>query len=131
MFQEIFLSVTIIIVLAWIYLIFFYKQKKRLSVGQINYYKKILRETDVKMISNKEKLITCDMIYHDILKKMWYKWTFWEILKNKPWAVNNLSDIWELHKLRNKLVHEIEVIDDKFLEKKVKNYVLEIDKLLK
>lgn len=128
---ELIISIVIIGVFIWIYLVFFYKAKKRLSEKQIAYYKKILRETEVKQVSNKEKIITYDKIYHNILKEIGYKWNFWEILKKKPSVISDINKIWELHKLRNVLVHEIESIDEKKLINQWNNYKDEISKLLK
>ncbi len=78
----------------------------------------------------KEKFIELDKIYHKILEKYWYSWTFWEILKQKPIIINNLNKIRELHKLRNKLVHELESQDMPDFAKKCIEYEKEIKILL-
>lgn len=129
--MQTFLTIFILILLLWIYFLFFYNSKKKLTKKEITYYKTLSKEVSIKSISNKEKIITFDKIYHDILKKSGYKWTFWEILKKKPIIIQDLNSIWELHKLRNKLVHEVEFNEEKLLEKQVKNYFNEIEKLLK
>ena len=82
-------------------------------------------------VSNKEKLIDLDKLYHLILKKIWYSWTFWEILKLKPREIVDINKVWELHKLRNKLVHDFDLISESSLKKKVLEYSHQIDKLLK
>lgn len=86
--------------------------------------------TDAKKIkSNREKMIFYDKIMHNILLKLWYKWTFWEILKQKPIQIENLNKVWELHKIRNKLVHELDFEVENF-EKKLKEYEYQIEFIL-
>lgn len=86
--------------------------------------------TEAKKIkSEREKMIFYDKIMHNILLKLWYKWTFWEILKQKPIQVENLNKVWELHKIRNKLVHELDFKVENF-EKKLKEYEYQIEFIL-
>ena len=81
--------------------------------------------------SDKEKLIDYDKLYHKILQKFWYNWTFWEILKTKPNEIWNLNKVWKLHKLRNKLVHDVDEKIKENLFLKVKEYEKEIEIILK
>lgn len=120
-----------IIILLWIYLVSFYVEKKRLSDKQIAYYMTLVSKTKNSQISNKEKIITYDKIYHNILKEIGYKWNFWEILKKNPAIISDINKIWELHKLRNILVHEIESSDEKKLISQWNSYKDEVLKLLK
>lgn len=86
--------------------------------------------TEAKKIkSEREKMIFYDKIMHNILLKLWYKWTFWEILKQKPIQIENLNKVWELHKIRNKLVHELDFKVENF-EKKLKEYEYQIEFIL-
>lgn len=86
--------------------------------------------TEAKKIkSEREKMIFYDKIMHNILLKLWYKWTFWEILKQKPIQIENLNKVWELHKIRNKLVHELDFKVENF-ERKLKEYEYQIDFIL-
>ncbi len=121
----------IVLLLCWIYLVFFYKSKKKLSDKQISYYKSIVIKTQNSQISSKEKIVTYDKIYHNILKETGYEWNFWEILKKKPLVIRDINKIWELHKLRNVLVHEIESSDEKKLISQWISYREEIFGLLK
>lgn len=126
------ITITIfIILLLWLYIIFFYNSSKKLPSNRINYYKKLLNEIKEKNISSKEKIITYDKIYHNILTETWYKWSFWEILKKKPTVIKDLNKIWELHKLRNTLVHDLTEQDEKKLGNFEKKYFDEIYSLLK
>ncbi len=127
--QTFIFTIFIFIILIWLYIIFFYKNKK-LPKNKSDYYKKILRENEKKDISPKEKLITYDKIYHNILKDAWYNWSFWEILRKNPHCIKDIQKLWELHKLRNTLVHDLEEHNIKKLEIKETEYKNEIIKLL-
>lgn len=122
--------ILIIIVLALIFLFIFRNKKKKLTTSQkkeiTRFFNKIKKSK-----SNKEKIIDFDKLFHKILIELWYKWNFWEILKKEPKEVININKIWELHKLRNNLVHQFNNEKDDFLEKKVKEYIKEINLILK
>jgi len=119
-----------IIILALIILFIFRNKKKKLTTSQkkeiTRFFNKIKKSK-----SNKEKIIDFDKLFHKILIELWYKWNFWEILKKEPKEVININKIWELHKLRNNLVHQFNNEKDDFLEKKVKEYIKEINLILK
>jgi len=120
----------IFIVIFWIFLIFKFSKNKKLSKDNINFFKKNIEFIN-KINSKKEQIIDYDKIYHKILLELWYKWTFGEILKSKPSQINNLQNIWELHKLRNKLSHDLDIIDEKILSKKSQDFKNELFILLK
>ena len=119
-----------IIILALFLLFIFRNKKKKLTSSQkkeiITFFNKIKKSR-----SNNEKIIDFDKLYHRILKDLWYKWSFGEILKKEPKEILNLNKIWELHKLRNNLVHQFNWEKEDFLEKKSKEYIKEIQKILK
>lgn len=127
-----FISFLIILLFIFaIYFAFFYfKKNKKLSRGQILEFQKILKKV-LSNISTKEKIIDLDKLYHKILMSYWYKWSFWEILKQNPNIINDINSIWELHKLRNKLAHDFDLIEEKILIQKVKDYTKEVEKLIK
>lgn len=79
----------------------------------------------------KQQIIEFDKIYHHTLKKLWYTWSFWEILKQNPKEVKNIQEIWDLHKLRNSLVHELRDHDERFLNKQAKSYKNIVEKFVK
>lgn len=72
--------------------------------------------------SYKEKIIDFDKLYHKVLLELWYKGTFWDILKSSPKIINNLNLVWELHKFRNKLVHDFNNFEEWILNKKSLEY---------
>ena len=114
----------------WISIILKFSKKKKLSEADKKELKKIFKNMKVNK-SDKEKLIDYDKLYHKILQKFWYNWTFWEILKTKPNEIWNLNKVWKLHKLRNKLVHDVDEKIKENLFLKVKEYEKEIEIILK
>ena len=118
------------LILAIFLLFIFRNKKKKLTAIQkkeiTRFFNKIKKSS-----SNKEKIIDFDKLYHKILQELWYSWSFGEILKKEPKEVLNLNKIWELHKLRNNLVHSFDWEKEDFLEKKQKEYIKEINLILK
>ena len=124
------LILAIIIIFVWMFLILkFSKKSSKISSQKKAYFNKILKRTIVNK-SHKEQIIDLDKLLHKILQEIWYVWTFWEILKQKPKEVINLNRIWEYHKLRNKLVHDFDLMTENILKKKALEYQKEIKKVL-
>lgn len=120
----------IIILFSWILLILKYKKKKeKLSKEKILFFEKQFKKISW-WIDWKTKIIDYDKLYHKILLEMWYEGNFWEILKLNPEEIKNINKIWELHKLRNKLVHDFDLLEEVILNRKSKEYKQEILKLL-
>lgn len=125
------LSIVLVFVLLVIYLAFFkLKNRKKLWVEKIKDFQKKLKQVS-NNISSKEKIIDADKLFHKILIELWYNGDFWEILKQKPIIIWDIDKIWELHKIRNKLVHDFDNYDEVFLRWKSKDYIGEVEKLLK
>lgn len=121
----------IIFLLVAIYFAFiWWKKRKKLSPEKIKDFQKKLKQIGAN-ISSKEKIIDADKLYHKILLEAWYLWDFWSILKQKPLIIDDLNKIWELHKIRNKLVHDFDNYAENILKEKSKEFVKEIEKLLK
>ena len=124
------LGVVVIIIIFWVFLILKFSKAKKLS----SYVKKELNK-NFKHIkasnSSKERIVDFDKLYHKILIKLWYNWTFWEILKSKPKVINDLNKIWELPKLRNKLVHDFDLVSENILKNKASEYEKIINELLR
>ena len=124
------LGLVLIIIIFWVFIILKFSKSKKL-----NYYVKKELVKNFKHIktsnSSKERIVDFDKLYHKILIKLWYNWTFWEILKSKPTVVSNLNTIWELHKLRNKLVHDFDIVSDNILKNKSLEYEKIINELLR
>lgn len=117
------------LLLAIYFAFIWWKKWKKLSKEKIKDFEKKLKQINTN-ISSKEKIIDSDKLYHKILQEAWYSWDFWEILKQKPLIINDLDKIWELHKIRNKLVHDFDQFDERVLLTKSNEFVKEIEKLL-
>ena len=88
--------------------------------------KKILSQDDIR-----HKVIDLDSLLSKLFWTLWYNWSMWAKMK-KIWnGFVNTDNIWYAHKVRNKLVHEI---DFKLSEKESKNiisyYKTEFNKIL-
>lgn len=70
----------------------------------------------------KQAIIEYDKIYHHILKDLGYSGSFGQILKRNPREISQLNDVWEVHKLRNSLVHEMRDHDSEYLERMKQRY---------
>lgn len=113
-------------ILKWI---FWFGKQKTISKSDTRIFLSFVQKTQ--QLSPKQQVIEFDKIYHHILKKMWYEWTFWEILKQEPKEVKNIQNIWELHKFRNTLVHELRDQDERFILKQAESYRKIIEIFLK
>lgn len=126
----IFLVIFIIILLIAVFVLFKFRPKKnKFSSDKITFFNKQIKRT-IRNWSSKEQIIDIDKLYHKILLEAKYSWTFWEILKWKPKEISDINRIWELHKLRNKLVHDFDLLSEKVLKQKASDYKNQIKKLL-
>ncbi len=118
----------------WIFITlspWFYNRRKISRFKNRKYQKKVSETLSQKKSTN-EKIIILDKILHNILLDMWYKWTLWEILKQSPEYIHNIDKIWESHKIRNSLVHDLDnEYSEKFLHFKLAEFTKEIRMLLK
>lgn len=120
----------IIFLLVAIYFAFIWSKKsKKLDDKKIKDFQKKLNSIK-KSVSSKEKIIDADKLYHKILQEAGYSGDFWSILKQKPILIWDLDTIWELHKIRNKLVHDFDNYDERLLLTKSNEFLKEIEKLL-
>lgn len=129
--KEIFISLFIISFIIALFLVFYFWRKKKIDAKLSFELTKKLKYIENDTISNKEKVVVLDILYHQILKTLGYTGSFWEILKGKPKEISNINEIWRLHKLRNTLVHELWSHDEVLLQKEVKKYSSQIKNLLK
>ncbi|NVP17140.1 hypothetical protein HUU51_00260 [Candidatus Gracilibacteria bacterium] len=106
-----------------------FSKRKKLSKDKKISLNKLFKEISLKN-SSKEKIIDYDKLYHKVLIEMGYNGTFGEILKVEPNEIGDLQKIWDLHKLRNKLVHDFDFIDESHLKKREKEYKEELKILL-
>lgn len=125
-----YLIILLLIIIFWIFIVIKYSKIKKLPEEKrqffVSNYKKISSNLD-----KKHQIIDYDKLYHKLLLEIGYTWTFWDILKLEPKEISNINKIWELHKLRNKLVHDFDLLEEVILNKKAREYKEEFEKLLK
>lgn len=117
------------VLLFWISIIIKISKKKNLNIERKRYYKKIIKQLSVNL-SNKEKIIDYDKTYHKVLQDLWYVWTFWQILKQAPIEIHDINKVWALHKIRNKLVHDFDLLSESILKKNASDYKKELEKII-
>lgn len=122
----IFLFILFLIILFWFFILIKFSKKRVLIRKEkkeffLKHFKEIWNDVDIK-----HRIINYDKLYNLVLIEIWYKWTFGDILKLEPKEITDINKIWELHKLRNKLVHDFDIIDNMTLNKKTKEYKQEL-----
>jgi hypothetical protein len=118
-----------IIVLGALVLIFLRPARKSLSSQRIRYFQSEIR--GCKKLSPTERIMRYDAILHFILEDYGYSGTVGDQLKAKPTMIGDLDRMWDLHKLRNHLAHEMKPIAHHVLESRSKLFEKELLRLLK
>lgn len=94
-----------------IVLLFFISKRKNLTEGQRNKVRnkwQELKELE-KQGRYKEAIMDADKLFDFVLKTMNIRGdTMGKRLINAEKILDNYNDIWEAHKIRNKLVHEVD-----------------------
>ena len=124
------IGVFVIFMIYWVTVVIKFSRKKKMSEEKIKHFQTLLKRI-LKSVSSKEKIVDLDKLYHKILLALWYDGTFWEILKTGPNEIWDINKVWEIHKLRNNIVHDFDNHDEIFLKKKVTEYKKELEILLK
>ena len=128
LYYFVFLILSILLVYLLYY--FSFRNKYNLPKSRKLYFQKVFIK--IKLNRNpKEVIIDSDKLFHKILLELWYERTFGKILKQNPIVIKDINKIWELHKLRNNLVHDFQDLDSKMLKQKSKEYLKELSLLLK
>ncbi|MBS9784441.1 hypothetical protein KGV55_03755 [Candidatus Gracilibacteria bacterium] len=108
-----------------------YSRRKKLSAELKKTFLKHFGAIQQKKNNPKEQIINYDKLYHKVLQGYGYQGSFGEILKTEPNEIGNIQRVWNLHKLRNKLVHEFDLMSVAVLKKKVGEYEKELRFLMK
>lgn len=112
-----------------IYLSFKYSKKKKLPLKRKHYYSNKLAQIEKE--DYYKQIILFDSMLSNILKELWYEWWLWEQLRRKPTIIfKQLNPIWELHKLRNRIAHELWVINENLLKNSAARYKQIITEIL-
>lgn len=106
-----------------------FSRTKKITQDKRKHFTTILKRIS-RGVSSREKIVDMDKLYHKILLALWYNGTFGQILKMEPNEVSNINIVWEIHKLRNNIVHDFDNHDEKYLRSKVTLYKIELERLL-
>lgn len=124
------LTLIIVIILFGVFVTFFAAGKrKKLPAGRVAYYQGEISKCA--NLSPSERIMHYDKILHHILRDYGYAGMVGDQLKAKPAVIIDLNAVWELHKLRNRLAHEMEAQSDGLLERKSKEFERVLQNLLK
>lgn len=119
--DEIVYIIIILLLLALVFISFYIKKKDKLTTSKKTAYKAKIKEISSQELS--KKIILYDSMLSHILTDLWYNWNLGEQLKKKPSEIKLvINEVWELHKLRNKIAHELNKFDNNILEKNAKRY---------
>lgn len=127
--EYIFAVIIIIIPLLGVFFTFWFSKQRELRKDKKDEYKNDIQKISI-LSSPSEQIMKYDIILHRILKDYGYSWNVCDQLKAKPRMINNLNTIWSLHKLRNKLAHDMEPISVDLLKKNAQEFEKELLKLL-
>ena len=125
-----------LLIIIWLFVVYVLlntklkKSRKKLNQEQIKSLKRLLKNIELNINSAQHQILELDKLYHKVLREAWYNWTFWEILKLNPKEINDINLIWDLHKLRNKIAHDFDLMDQKTLLAKAKTYKKEVENLI-
>ena len=128
--EYIFIGIVVIALFVGVFLSFRFWNKKNLKKNKKEYYEKEIQKISL-LPSPTERIMRYDMILHHILKDYGYSGTVGDQLKAKPRMITNLDAIWSLHKLRNKLAHDMGTISPDLLERKGDEFEKVVLNLLK
>jgi len=105
--MNIWLLVGIFVILDLSLLTFVIVSRSRKSFSEAD--KKKYREhwQRIAALDGRQAVVEADMMLDELLGKKGYSGTMGEKLKKAGPAFTNVNDVWSAHKLRNRLVHEL------------------------
>ena len=126
----IFWLIIFLIIALWVGIIWFYNKPKWgwLPRERAKYYQEHIKRAS--KMSSMEQIMQYDKIFSYILKDYGYEWTLSDQLRNNPSIVKDMKLAWSLHKLRNKLAHDLTEISDKTLKSEAEKFRQLLLKLL-
>ena len=80
----------VLIIIMWLFLMVTFSKDYKISSSDKKFFNEQLKKI-ISSESYKEQIIDIDKLYHKVLLKAGYKWTFWEILKSEPSEISNLQ----------------------------------------
>lgn len=100
------ISVSLLIILFGMYVMFY--KKKRFSARQQTNIRKYWKEVEVLEKHNPEQaILRADKLLDHALEIAGYKGTLGQKLKDARYIFSSNNEIWNAHKIRNKIAHDI------------------------
>jgi len=81
--------------------------------------------------NNNQAILDADKLLQISLQKIGIKGSVGEQLKNKNNKISNINEIWEAHKIRNKIAHEFFEPNEKETQLTLKKYKKTIEEIIK
>lgn len=120
--EYIFWWIFALIIFTGLFLVWYYSRPKKsgLTPDRIKYYKnQIQRARDDSPI---ERIIQYDKILSHILRDYGHEGTLADQLRANPRILRDIDETWRLHKLRNKLAHDLHDFHDSMLLREARNF---------
>jgi hypothetical protein len=120
--EYIFWWIFALIIFTGLFLVWYYSRRKKswLTPERIKYYRNQIQRTQDD--SPTERIIQCDKILSHILRDYGYEWTVADQLRWNPRILRDIDETWRLHKLRNKLAHDLHDFHDSMLIREARNF---------
>lgn len=107
--MTLFLFTIIVLTFLILFLVYFsYKAKRRLSISDNKFV--VSKWDELEKDQNiKNAIIEADKILDFVLKKKGYSGSLGQKLITAEALFTNINSVWDAHKLRNRLVHELDI----------------------
>ena len=122
--------VFILILLFGIWVVIYYKRSRKIPRARVKFFNSKLQEIKQSSQDETSIIMNYDKLLHHVLREFWYEGTLWEILKQNPSEISDINKIWELHKLRNKLAHDFDLLEETILRKNAREFFDQIKGLI-
>lgn len=115
----VFTIINIFVGLILIYLIGFYTKRKRGTLSKHNKRKFLAYWNDIKNSSDYySAIINADKLLYNVLIKMGSTGTMAEMLKENRILFSDINGLFDAHKARNRIVHDMDVVISSSMAKK-------------
>ena len=104
---EIWIFIAVFVLLDLLFIFLAFRKRKRFSGVEIAEFRS--RWQNIRNLKGKEVILEADNLLHYFLKRKGFTGTMGEMLKRHGAVFSNLNDVWYVHKLRNRIAHEIDV----------------------
>lgn len=108
--MDIFILIISILISGGALLILIYKRRRKFSEKDLFFFREKWNNIlSLKKTNPKQAILDADNLLDFALEKKGYKGTLGEKLKKSSKFLGNSQEIWNAHKLRNRIVHELDI----------------------